>query len=92
MCYHKDKFGNKSFDVNMPLGKEKRRKKMFNWYDRVRIKSSGIPGNIVDIYDDNGKSVPHYTVEIDDEYKVGELPKDLVLCEEDEIELVGKFE
>lgn len=65
---------------------------MFDWYDRVRIKSSGLPGNIVDIYDDNGKIAPQYTVEIDDEYKVGELPKDLVLCEKDEIELIEKFE
>ena len=65
---------------------------MFDWYDRVKIKSSGLPGNIVDIYDDGGKIEPHYTVEVDDEYKVGELPKDLVLCEEDEIELIEKFE
>ena len=65
---------------------------MFDWYDRVKIKSSGLPGNIVDIYDEDGKIEPHYTVEVDDEYKVGQLPKDLVLREKDEIELIEKFE
>lgn len=64
---------------------------MLKLYDRVKVKKSGLPGNIVDISDNNGKSVPIYYVEIDDEYKVGDFLKDLVWCESDEIELIEKF-
>lgn len=59
---------------------------MIGLYDRVKVKKTGFPGNVVSIDDNHGKDDPIYFVEIDDEHKVGEFLKDMVWCELDEIE------
>ncbi|MCM1536455.1 MAG: hypothetical protein NC126_11085 [Clostridium sp.] len=64
---------------------------MFDWYERVRIKSNGYPGTIVDINDKNGKCRRTYLVEVDDEYKVGYMPEDVISCEQEDIELLNKM-
>lgn len=62
---------------------------MIELYDRVMVKKNEFPGNIVSIDDNNGRDIPIYLVEIDDEYKDGS--NDLIWCEKDEIELIEKF-
>lgn len=64
---------------------------MLDLYDRVKIKKSGLPGNIVDIMNNNRKGTPVYYVEVDDEYKAGNILEDIIWCESDEIELIEKF-
>ena len=59
---------------------------MFGWYDRVRIKSNGILGIIVDVTDVEEK----YIIEIDDEHKTGDISKDLIPCKESDIEHIDK--
>ena len=60
---------------------------MFVLYSSVRVKSSGFTGSIVEIDDNNGKNLPVYLVEYDEQFY--DDPNDaLDWFEEDEIELV----
>lgn len=61
---------------------------MFALYDRVRVKARNVPGNIVDIHGRRGKKEPLYTIEIDDEYKSGNFPEDIIYCRENEIKSI----
>ncbi len=61
---------------------------MFALYDRVRVKARNVPGNIVDISNNRGRSTPLYMIEIDDEYKTGEFLEDIIHCEEYEIKSI----
>lgn len=63
---------------------------MINEYDKVKIKKTGIIGEVIDIYTVNGKTI--YTVESDERGVPGGYGEDDVFklfdCEEQELEKI----
>ena len=63
--------------------KMKRLKKEFELYQTVKLKSKFITGVIVSI---SSETPPAYLVEVNEEFKTGEVKKDLIWLESKEIE------
>ena len=61
---------------------------IFELYESVRIKATGIPGVVVAEDTDGGTKPPIYFVEIDDDYKTGVPDEDIVWCDPEEIEYI----